>query len=36
MVGLVHALGHSVGVIGHVHHGVCMSVLLPFVPERAF
>jgi alcohol dehydrogenase len=33
MVGLVHALGHSVGAIAHVPHGVCMSVLLPFVLE---
>lgn len=34
MVGLVHALGHSVGAVAHVHHGVCMSVLLPFVLEH--
>jgi alcohol dehydrogenase len=33
MVGLVHALGHSVGALAHVHHGVCMSVLLPYVLE---
>jgi alcohol dehydrogenase len=33
MVGLVHALGHSVGAIAHVPHGVCMSVLLPYVLE---
>ena len=33
MVGLVHALGHSVGVVAHVPHGVCMSVLLPYVLE---
>jgi alcohol dehydrogenase len=33
MVGLVHALGHSVGAIAHVPHGVCMSVLLPHVLE---
>lgn len=31
MVGLVHALGHSVGAICHVHHGTCMSILLPHV-----
>ncbi|MET0344327.1 MAG: iron-containing alcohol dehydrogenase [Polyangiales bacterium] len=31
MVGLVHALGHSVGAVAHVPHGVCMSVLLPSV-----
>jgi alcohol dehydrogenase len=33
MVGLVHALGHSVGAITNVPHGVCMSVLLPHVLE---
>lgn len=33
MVGLVHALGHSVGTLAHVPHGVCMSVLLPYVLE---
>lgn len=31
MVGLVHALGHNVGAVGHVPHGVCMSILLPYV-----
>jgi alcohol dehydrogenase len=34
MVGLVHALGHSVGALAHVPHGVCMSVLLPSVLEH--
>jgi alcohol dehydrogenase len=33
MVGLVHALGHSVGALCHIHHGTCMSVLLPAVLE---
>lgn len=33
MVGLVHSLGHAVGAVCHVHHGVCMSVLLPHVLE---
>ncbi|NGX17209.1 iron-containing alcohol dehydrogenase [Wenzhouxiangella sp. XN24] len=33
MVGLVHALGHSVGAMCHVHHGTCMSILLPAVLE---
>lgn len=33
MVGLVHALGHTLGAITHVPHGVCMSVLLPYVLE---
>lgn len=30
MVGMVHAIGHSVGAICHVPHGTCMSVLLPY------
>jgi alcohol dehydrogenase len=33
MVGLVHALGHSVGALCHIHHGTCMSILLPAVLE---
>ena len=33
MVGLVHALGHTIGALTHVPHGVCMSVLLPYVLE---
>jgi alcohol dehydrogenase len=33
MVGLVHALGHTIGAVAHVPHGVCMSVLLPYVLE---
>jgi alcohol dehydrogenase len=33
MVGLVHALGHSVGAVSHLPHGVCMSILLPYVLE---
>jgi alcohol dehydrogenase len=33
MVGLVHALGHTIGSLTHVPHGVCMSVLLPYVLE---
>lgn len=31
MVGMVHALGHSVGAVCHLPHGVCMSILLPAV-----
>lgn len=31
MVGLVHALGHSLGAICHIPHGVCMSMFLPYV-----
>jgi alcohol dehydrogenase len=33
MVGLVHALGHAVGALCHVHHGTCMSILLPAALE---
>ncbi len=33
MVGMVHALGHSVGAVAHLPHGMCMSILLPFVLE---
>lgn len=33
MVGAVHALGHSVGAICHLPHGVCMSIFLPYVLE---
>ncbi len=30
MVGMVHALGHSVGSVCHVAHGTCMAILLPY------
>lgn len=33
MVGLVHALGHTIGALTHLPHGVCMNVLLPYVLE---
>ena len=33
MVGMVHALGHSMGAICHLPHGMCMSILLPYVLE---
>ncbi|HOJ64914.1 MAG TPA: iron-containing alcohol dehydrogenase [Spirochaetota bacterium] len=33
MVGLVHTIGHSVGAICHIHHGVAMNILLPYVLE---
>lgn len=36
MVGLVHALGHSVGALCHVPHGLCMSILLPHVLDLNF
>ncbi|HET8730059.1 MAG TPA: iron-containing alcohol dehydrogenase [Moraxellaceae bacterium] len=31
MVGLVHALGHSLGAVCHLPHGLCMSLFLPYV-----
>ncbi|MEO0274134.1 MAG: iron-containing alcohol dehydrogenase [candidate division WOR-3 bacterium] len=33
MVGLVHAIGHAVGAVANVHHGICMNILLPHVLE---
>lgn len=33
MVGLVHSLGHSLGAVSHVPHGVAMNIFLPFVLE---
>ena len=33
MVGLVHAIGHSLGGICHVAHGDAMSILLPHVMD---
>ncbi len=33
MTGLVHSLGHQVGALCHVHHGMCMSLFLPYVLE---
>ena len=33
MVGAVHGLGHTVGAISHVHHGMAMAILLPHVME---
>ena len=33
MVGLVHALGHSLGTICHLPHGLCMNLFLPYVLE---
>ncbi|MDD7397876.1 MAG: iron-containing alcohol dehydrogenase [Firmicutes bacterium] len=31
MVGLVHAIGHALGGVAHVPHGVAMAILLPHV-----
>lgn len=33
MTGLVHSLGHQLGALCHLHHGACMSLLLPYVLE---
>lgn len=33
MVGMVHALGHSIGATCHLPHGMCMGILLPYVLE---
>ena len=40
MVGLVHSLGHSLGALCHLPHGLCMNLFLPYVleynlPERS-
>jgi len=33
LVGVVHSLGHSVGAICHLPHGMCMSIFLPYALE---
>ena len=33
MVGLVHAIGHSLGAVCHIPHGDAISILLPYVME---
>jgi len=33
LVGVVHALGHSVGALCHLPHGMCMSIFLPYALE---
>lgn len=33
MVGLVHALGHTLGSMVHLPHGLCMNLFLPYVLE---
>lgn len=33
MVGLVHALGHALGAVAHLPHGLCMNLFLPYVLE---
>ena len=33
MVGVVHSLGHALGAVAHIPHGVCMNLFLPYVLE---
>ena len=33
MVGLVHSLGHALGAVAHLPHGLCMNLFLPHVLE---
>lgn len=33
MVGLVHSLGHALGGVCHLPHGLCMNLLMPYVLE---
>ncbi|WP_336984604.1 iron-containing alcohol dehydrogenase [Acinetobacter soli] len=30
MVGLVHSLGHALGAVAHLPHGLCMNLFLPY------
>lgn len=30
MVGIVHAIGHAIGGVAHVPHGIAMTILLPY------
>lgn len=36
MVGLVHSLGHALGAVAHLPHGICMNLFLPYVLEYNF
>lgn len=36
MVGLVHAIGHSIGAVSKVPHGDAISILLPYIMEYNF
>lgn len=31
MVGIVHSLGHALGAVSHLPHGLCMNLFLPYV-----
>lgn len=33
MVGIVHSLGHALGAVTHLPHGLCMNLFLPYVLE---
>ena len=33
MVGLVHSLGHALGAVAHLPHGLCMNLFMPYVLE---
>src|SRR5690606_11095227 len=33
MVGLVHSLGHALGAVAHLPHGLCMKLFVPYVLE---
>ena len=33
MVGMVHSLGHALGSVCHLPHGLCMNLFLPYVLE---
>lgn len=33
MVGAVHSLGHALGAVSHLPHGLCMNLFLPYVLE---
>lgn len=33
MTGMVHAIGHQLGAVCHLHHGMCMSLMLPYALE---
>ena len=33
MVGIIHSLGHSLGAVAHLPHGLCMNLFLPYVLE---
>jgi alcohol dehydrogenase len=34
MTSLVHAIGHQLGAVYHLHHGLCMGLVLPYALEH--